>query len=357
MVAAANPLAAQAGLEILHEGGGALDAAIAVQMVLGLVEPQSSGLGGGAFLLHWSGTGRRLRGYDGRETAPQAARPDRFLDANGQPLPFYDAVTSGKSVGVPGVLRMLELAHRRHGRLPWARLFAPAIRLGESGFAVTPRLHRLLERDRFLRADRNARALYYDADGHALRAGSVLVNRAYAATLRSIVARGADALYTGPIAADIVRAVDARGGDLTRADLKGYAARERDPVCGPYRQLRICGMGPPSAGAVTLLELLGVLERTPFDRAPPLSALALHLFSEASRLAYADRARYIADPEFVPVPVKGLLDPAYLAQRAGLIGERSMGVAQPGQPALAPLAADVPDTEHEGTSHLSIVDR
>ncbi len=357
MVAAANPLAAQAGLEMLHAGGSALDAAIAAQMVLGLVEPQSSGLGGGAFLLYWSAAERRLRSYDGRETAPQAARPDRFLDANAQPLQFYDAVTSGKSVGVPGVLRMLELAHRRHGRLPWARLFAPAIRLAERGFEVSPRLHRLLERDRFLRADPNARALYYDADGEALGAGAVLVNRAYAATLRSIAAHGADALYTGPIAADIVRAVHARGGDLAATDLEGYAALERDPVCGPYRSVRICGMGPPSAGAVTLLELLGVLERTAFDRAPPLSALAVHYFSEASRLAYADRARYIADPAFVRVPVQGLLDPVYLARRAGLIGERSMGAAQPGQPALAPLAADVPDAEHHGTSHLSIVDR
>ncbi len=357
MVAAANPLAAQAGLEMLHAGGSALDAAIAAQMVLGLVEPQSSGLGGGAFLLYWSGAEQRLRSYDGRETAPQAARPDRFLDANGQPLQFYDAVTSGKSVGVPGVLRMLELARRRHGQLPWARLFAPAIRLAETGFVVSPRLHLLLERDRFLRADPNARALYYDADGHALGAGTVLVNRAYAATLRSIAAHGADALYAGPIAEDIVRAVRARGGDLAPADLERYAARERDPVCGPYRRVRICGMGPPSAGAVTLLELLGVLERTVFDRAPPLSAPAVHYFSEASRLAYADRARYIADPAFVRVPVKGLLEPDYLAQRARLIGARSMGAAQPGRPALAPLAADVPDTEHHGTSHLSIVDR
>ena len=212
MVAAANPLAARAGLEMLHAGGSALDAAIAAQMVLGLVEPQSSGLGGGAFLLYWSGAERRVYSYDGRETAPQAARPDRFLDANGRPLQFYDAVTSGKSVGVPGVLRMLELAHRRHGRLPWRRLFTPAIRLAENGIAVSPRLHRLLERDRFLRADPNARALYYDADGHALGAGTVLVNRAYAATLRSIAAHGADTLYTGPIAADIVHAVRAQIG-------------------------------------------------------------------------------------------------------------------------------------------------
>lgn len=357
MVAAANPLAARAGLEILRAGGSAIDATIAVQMVLGLVEPQSSGLGGGAFLLYWSRAERRLRSYDGRETAPRAARPDRFLDSNGQPLQFYDAVTSGKSVGVPGVLRMLELAHRRHGRLPWARLFEPAIRLAEKGFPVSPRLHRLLERDRFLRNDAGARALYYRADGHALAVGAKLVNRGYAATLRRIAERGAGALYSGPIAKAIVRAVRARGGDLTLADLAHYAALERDPVCGPYRAFRVCGMGPPSSGGVTLLELLGILRRTDFHRAPPLSVEAVHLFSEASRLAYADRARYIADPAFVRVPVRGLLDPAYLARRARLIGERSMGAARPGHPALAPLAADVPETEHHGTSHVSIVDR
>jgi gamma-glutamyltranspeptidase/glutathione hydrolase len=357
MVAAANPLAARAGLEILREGGSATDAGIAVQMVLGLVEPQSSGLGGGAFLLHWSAAERRVRSYDGRETAPQAARPDRFLGADGRPLPFYAAVTSGKSVGVPGVLRMLELAHRRYGRLPWARLLRPAIRLAEHGFAVSPRLHELLERDRYLRGDARARALYYRSDGHALEVGAKLVNRAYAATLRRIAARGADALYSGPIAQDIVRAVRARGGDLAATDLEHYAALERDPVCAPYRSVRICGMGPPSSGGVTLLELLGILERTDFRRARPLSARAVHLFSEASRLAYADRTRYIADPAFVRVPARGLLDPAYLARRARRIGERSMGVAQPGHPALAPPAADVPDGEHHGTSHVSIVDR
>jgi len=357
MVAAANPLAARAGLRILHEGGSATDAAITVQMVLGLVEPQSSGLGGGAFLLHWSAAERRVRSFDGRETAPRAARPDRFLDSGGQPLPFYQAVTSGKSVGVPGVLRMLELAHRRYGRLPWARLFQPAIRLAEKGFRVSPRLHELLERDRYLRRDARARALYYRADGHALPVGASLVNRAYAATLRRIAAQGAQALYSGPIARDIVRAVRSRGGDLTAADLGHYAALEREPVCAPYRGVRICGMGPPSSGGVTLLELLGILERTDFDRAPPLSAQAVHLFSEASRLAYADRSRYIGDPAFVRVPLRGLLDPAYLARRARLIGERSMGVARPGHPALAPPAADVPDSEHHGTSHVSIVDR
>jgi gamma-glutamyltranspeptidase/glutathione hydrolase len=358
MVAAAHPLAVQAGLEILHEGGSAVDAAIAVQLVLGLVEPQSSGIGGGAFMLHWSSAEHRVQSYDGRETAPAAARGERFLDTHGWPLPFFDAVVSGKSVGVPGVLRMLELAHRRHGRLPWARLFEPALRLAAQGFAVSPRLHRLLERDRYLRDDPAARSLYYDAGGHALPVGARLVNPQYAATLREIAARGADAFYGGPIAEDVVRAVRAhpRPGDMTLEDLRAYRAVERAPLCGTYRGRRICGMGPPSAGGVTLLELLGILERTAFDRAAPGSAEAVHLFAEASRLAYADRARYVADPDFVTVPVKGLLAPAYLAARAKLIGERSMGRAEPGHPAGASAAADVPETELAGTSHISIVD-
>ncbi len=358
MVVAANPLAVDAGLETLRAGGGALDAAIAVQLVLGLVEPQSSGIGGGAFMLHWSSAERRVESYDGRETAPAAARPERFLDALGRPLPFFDAVVSGKSVGVPGVLRMLELAHRRHGRLPWARLFEPALRLAEQGFPVSPRLQRLLERDRYLRDDAAARRLYYDADGRALAAGTRLVNPQYAATLREIAARGADAFYDGPIAEDVVRAVraHARPGDMTLADLRGYRALEREPLCGAYRGRRICGMAPPSAGALTLLELFGILERTAFDRAAPGSVEAVHLFAEASRLAYADRARFVADPDFVEVPVQGLLDPAYLAARAKLIGERSMGHAEPGHPAGASAAADVPETELAGTSHVSIVD-
>jgi len=358
MVVAAHPLAVDAGLETLRAGGSAVDAAICVQLVLGLVEPQSSGIGGGAFMLHWSSAEHRVESYDGRETAPAAARPERFLDALGQPLPFFDAVVSGRAVGVPGVLRMLELAHRRHGRLPWARLFEPALRLAVQGFAVSPRLHRLLERDRYLRDDPAARSLYYDAGGHALQVGARLVNPQYAATLREIAARGADAFYDGPIAEDLVRAVRAqpRPGDMTLADLRAYRALAREPLCGAYRGQRICGMGPPSAGAVTLLELLGILERTAFDRAKPGSVEAVHLFAEASRLAYADRARYVADPDFVAVPVMGLLAPAYLAERAKLIGERSMGHAEPGHPAGASALADVPETELAGTSHLSIVD-
>ena len=358
MVVAANPLAVDAGLEMLRAGGSALDAVIAAQMVLGLVEPQSSGIGGGAFLLHWSQRERRVRSYDGRETAPAAARPERFLDTDGKPLPFFDAVVNGLSVGVPGVLRMSELAHRRHGRLAWARLFAPAIRLAESGFAMSPRLNQLLAAERFLRDDPAARALYYEADGRAKPVGALIVNAAYADTLRTIAALGAEALYSGGLAADIVRAVrlHRRPGDMTLEDLRLYRARERAPVCNRYRRWRVCGMGPPSSGAVTLLQILALLERKDFAEAAPNSAAAVHVFSEAGRLAFADRALYLADPDFVRQPVEGLLDPAYLQQRARLIGERSMGRAEAGVPPGALALAPAPGHTSAGTSHLSIVD-
>jgi gamma-glutamyltranspeptidase / glutathione hydrolase len=341
MVAAAHPLAVEAGYEVLARGGSAVDAAIAVQLVLGLVEPESSGIGGGAFLLHWSQSEQRLRSYDGRETAPAAARRDRFLDPAGKPLAFQEAVVGGRSVGVPGVLRMLELAHRRHGRLPWRELFHPAIELAEHGFPLSPRLHALLEAERDLRNDPAARGVYY---GKAV--GERIANPAYAATLRAIAEQGAKAFYEGEIAAAIVRAVrtNRKPGDLTEADIAAYQPREREPLCGAYRVWRICSMGPPSSGGVGVLQILGILQRTRFADAPPQSAQALHYFSEAGRLAYADRARYLADPDVVPVPLARLLAPGYLAQRAALIGERAMRRAMPG------------DME-SGTSHLSIVER
>ena len=337
MVATAHPLAAQAGYDILARGGSAVDAAIAVQMVLGLVEPESSGIGGGAFLLHWSQQERKLRSYDGRETAPAAARADRFM-REGKPMGFMEAVVGGRSVGVPGVLRMLELAHQKHGRLPWAELFQPAINLAEKGFPLSPRLYAVLQDEPYLRNDAAAARVYY---GKAV--GERIVNREYAATLRALAARGAIALYEGPIAADMVRAVRSQKGDLTEADVRGYRAVEREPLCGTYRIWRICSMGPPSSGGVGVLQILGILERVPFAQAPAQSAQAVHYFSEAGRLAYADRARYLGDPAFTPVPVAKLLSPGYLDKRARLIGERSMRRALPG------------DFE-AGTSHFSIVE-
>jgi gamma-glutamyltranspeptidase/glutathione hydrolase len=338
IVAAAHPLAVDAGYEVLKRGGSAVDAAIAVQMVLGLAEPAASGIGGGAFMLHWSQRDRTLRTYDGRETAPAAARPDLFLDEQKQPLEFLEAAASGRSVGVPGVIRMLELAHKRHGKLPWAQLFDPAISLSESGFAASPRLRTLLEREIVLRQDPAARKIYYDAGGD-------IRNPEYGKTLRAIAAGGADAFYRGPIAADIVRAVrsHARPGDMTEADLAGYQALERDALCGNYRVWVVCSMPPPSAGGVALLQVLGVLERKGFSRAAPHSAEALHLLAEAQRLAYADRARYLGDADFVTVPLQALLDPGYLNQRARLIGERALTVAPPG-------------SFESGTSHLAIAD-
>jgi len=358
LVVAANPYAADAGLEILRAGGSAADAAVAVQLVLGLVEPQSSGLGGGGFLLHWSAREQRVRSYDGRETAPAAAREDRFVEPSGRTMPFFEAVVSGRSIGVPGLPRLLELVHARHGRLPWAQLFGPAIRLAETGFAMSPRLHGLLERDKYLREDAAARALYYRSDGTPRPIGSRIENPAYAATLRTLAAEGADAFYRGAIAEDIVRAVlaDPRPGDMTAQDLAGYRALERAPVCGRYRARRICGMGPPSAGAVVVLQILGILERSGFERAAPGSAEALHLFSEAGRLAYADRNHYIADPAFSPQPVAGLLAPAYLEARAKLVGERSMGAAEPGLPAGVTAPGPAHAGTSSGTTHFSIVD-
>jgi len=339
IVAAAHPLAVDAGVEVLAKGGSAVDAAVAVQLVLGLVEPESSGIGGGAFLLHWSEKDKKLRTYDGRETAPAAARRDRFVKG-GKPLPFLEAAVGGRSVGVPGVIAMLELAHAWHGRLAWRELFTPAIRIAESGFDVSNRLHGVLERERALHEDAEARVLYYP-DG---RVATRVVNRAYADTLKRLAREGASAMRRGEIAEAVVHAAAARGGDLTLEDMASYRAVVREPVCAPYRRYRVCSMGPPSAGGVAVLQILGLLERKGFDRTPARSAAALHLFAEAGRLAYADRARYGADPDFVPVPVKALLSPGYLEKRAELIGERAMRLAPPG------------DTEASGTSHFSIAD-
>jgi gamma-glutamyltranspeptidase/glutathione hydrolase len=337
MVAAGHPLAVEAGVGILKRGGSALDAAIAVQAVLGLVEPQSSGIGGGAFLLHWSEKERKLRSYDGRETAPAGVRADLFL-REGRPMDFEEAALGGRAVGVPGVLRMLELAHRRHGRLAWDGLFADAIRLAEEGFAVSPRLRMNLERERFLRDDAAARAVFY--------AGDRIVNAEYGRTLRAVAAGGADAFYRGAIAADIVQAVRAHAvpGTLGLEDLAEYRALERTPVCGPYREWRVCSMGPPSSGGIAVLQILGMLSRTEFGAAPAHSATAAHLFSEASRLAYEDRARYLGDPAFVQVPVARLLGAPYLDARAKRIGPRALRHAPP-------QAREAP-----GTSHFSIAD-
>jgi gamma-glutamyltranspeptidase / glutathione hydrolase len=362
MVSAANPVAVEAGLEMLRQGGSAADAAIAVQLVLNLVEPQSSGIGGGAFALHWDAAGNQLKTYDGRETAPAAAKPDRFM-VNDRPMPLSDAIFSGGSVGVPGALRLLETMHRAHGKLPWAQLFQPAIKLAEQGFRVSPRLHLLLRWYGAQSFSPAPRRYFFDQTGSARPAGYLLRNPEFAATLRSVAAGGAAAFYQGPTAQAIVDAVAAapnHKGDVSLEDLARYSVKERDPLCFTYRENRICSMGPPSSGGIALAQVLRLVE--PFDigkgPADALNTRALHLLAEAQKLAFADRDHYVGDPDFVRVPM-GLLDAGYLAARRTLISpDTAMGRPSPGTPPqvgnLTPgLDATV---EQEGTTHFSIVD-
>jgi len=374
MVTAAHPLATKAAYDQLRAGGTAVDAAIAAQMVLTLVEPQSSGIGGGAFLMHFDG--ERVEAYDGRETAPAAATERLFQRADGAPLAFYDAVVGGRSVGAPGVLRMLERAHRAHGKLPWKRLFEPAIALAEEGFAMSPRLATLVDGDPLLAKDPVARAYFYDADGKAKAAGTVLRNPGLAAVLREVADRGADAFYTGPIARDIVAKVEGHAnnpGLLTAADLAGYHAEVREPVCADYRTWTVCGMPPPSSGGIAIAQMLGMLEGSPrgaeIARERPVQGRlgweptpgGVHLFADVGRLAYADRDQYVADPAFVPLPGgdwRSLLDKQYLEERARRITVCDGGREAPaGTPsgATAALARDE-SPELPSTSHLSVVD-
>lgn len=364
MAASANPLATQAGLDTLRAGGSAVDAAIAIQLVLALVEPQSSGLGGGAFLLHWNG--KQVVAFDGRETAPLAADERLFLTADGKPMAFYEAVVGGRSVGTPGAVRLLETAHRRYGRLPWAQLFEPAIRLSENGFAMSPRLHAALAAEKYLKNDAAAADYFYNADGSPKAIGTTVRNPELAATLRAIATGGAAAFYAGPIAVDVVQAVRAHpnAGRLALGDFAGYQVKLREPVCTDYKAWRVCGMPPPSSGGIAVAQMLGIFTHRniavfPPDEAPQLEprAEAVHLFSEAGRLAFADRNLYVADSDFVAVNVAGLLDPAYLQKRAQLIGPRSMGTAQPGVPPGSAVAwAADPSPPKLATSHISVVD-
>lgn len=365
MIAAANPLATDAGYRILQAGGSAVDAAIATQMVLTLVEPQSSGIGGGAFLMHFDGA--TVRAFDGRETAPAAASDKMFQAADGKPMAFYAGVVGGRSVGVPGVLRMLELAHKQYGKLPWATLMAPAIRLAEEGFPISPRLHAGVKQDQYLKNDPTAAAYFYDSSGNPWPAGHVLKNPALAKVLREIAAGGADAFYLGGVAKEIetkVKSHPTNPGLLTVADIAGYRAKMRDPICTDYRQWRVCGMPPPSSGGLAIAQMLGMLEikdiRPFLPHNDTLSVDAIHLFSEVGRLAYADRARFVADTDFIPLPgnsIKPLLSKEYLAERAALIKDKSMGVAKSGMPHVMTLAQGLDASpEFPSTSHMSIVD-
>ena len=372
-VAAANPLATDAGYQVLKAGGSAVDAAIAVQMVLGLVEPQSSGIGGGAFMLHFNG--REVQAFDGRETAPAAADEKLFIGADGKPMPFYDAVVGGRSVGVPGTVRMLEMAHRQHGRLAWAKLFEPAITLADGGFKVSARLNSLLATELHLKKDPAAAAYFYRADGSPQPVGATLRNPALAEVLRQIARGGAKALLEGDVAqamVDKVQSHPTNPGKLSLADLAGYQAVQRAPICSDYRanthDFRICGFPPPSSGAIAVGQILGILGNTNAASLPLQDGLPsadwLHLYTDASRLAFADRAQYLGDPAFVQPPAgnwMSLLDPAYLAERAKLIGQApgapSMKTAKPGSPAGTRTSyAPMPEQAEYGTSHISIVD-
>ncbi|QJI35593.1 gamma-glutamyltransferase [Pseudomonas sp. ADAK13] len=350
MAAAANPLAAEAGREILRKGGSAIDAAIAMQAVLTLVEPQSSGIGGGAFIMLWDG--KKVQAYDGRETAPAGATERLFLNADGTPMAFPQAQIGGRSVATPGVLRALEMAHKKTGHLQWATLFEPAIRLAEQGFPISARLHSLIAADRYMSRSPEMTAYFLNADGSPKATGTLLKNPALANVFKRIAKEGPDALYYGPIAEEISRKVqgNSNAGSLTLTDLKGYSAVERAPLCTDYKRWKVCGMPPPSSGGIAIAQILGTLQA--LEARDPRMTLALlkpvkndspaglepvpdavHLIAEADRLAYADRAQYVADSDYVPVPVAGLVAPDYLAGRAALIGERSMGVAKPGKPA------------------------
>lgn len=359
MVTAANPHAVRAGYEVLKEGGSAIDAAIAVQAMLGLTEPQSSGIGGGAFILYWHNQENQLYTIDARETAPLDATEALFLDEQGNAPRWIDAVVGGRSVGTPGVLRGLELAHQRWGKQPWETLFEDAISLAEQGFEVSPRLAKLVQ----LEINPGVKKMpvtkdYFFPGGEPLKAGQWLKNPEYAASLSLIAEQGADAFYQGPLARQIVEAVQnspIAPGKLSLKDLANYEAKIRQPVCDNYRQFKVCGMGPPSSGGLTTLQTLGILENFALGEMPVNGLEATHLFTQASRLAFADRNQWIADPDFVEVPVDAMLDDSYLAARAKLITKNDMGKAQPGLYLLPEYQQDVA-YELPNTSHISIVD-
>lgn len=363
MVAAANPHAVAAGFKVLESGGNAIDAMVTVQLMLNLTEPQSSGIGGGAFLLYWDAAQQQLLTFDGRETAPAAATPDYWLKADGEPMGFWEALVGGRSVGVPGTLKLLEVAHGLHGSKPWPSLLQPAIELAEQGFAISPRLAGAIAEAQERELDKfpTTRDYFFNEDGSPKAEGTILTNPAFADTLKQIAESGSDALYRGALAEEIVAAVTATAdnpGIMTLEDLTSYQVKLRPPVCLPYRAYQVCGMGPPTSGGLTVGQILGILEH--FDL-PGLgfSPAAVHLYLEAAKLAYADRALYMADHDFVSVPLEGLLDPTYLTLRAQLIDpNQAMTEARAGNPPwrTAMEYASDESLERPGTSHFVIID-
>ncbi|ATQ44193.1 gamma-glutamyltransferase family protein [Caulobacter mirabilis] len=356
-VAAANPLAVEAGLDVLRQGGSAVDAAVAIQAMLGLVEPQSSGIAGGAFLMHYDAATGQATAWNGRETAPAGATPGMFLDADGKPLKRADAVASGRATGVPGVLAMLAQVQKLHGKLAWSRLFETTARTAQDGFVVTPRMANMIERYAATPKAPDAKAYFARPDGSPLQTGDILKNPAYAAVLRRIAAEGVSAFYAGPVAEKIVARTRAEpyGGSMTLADIAGYRPEQIGALCRPYRVYVLCAPAPPASG-VGLLELMGLLERTDIATRGPSDPQAWYLFAEASRVMYADRDRYVGDPHFVTVPVQGLLETRYLDERAALVGERAGPPPQAGKPAGAKMVGADATREPAGTTHFVVVD-
>ena len=361
MVASANYYISKAGEDILQAGGNAVDAGIASAVMVTLVEPQSAGIGGGGFILYYNAQKQLLTSIDGRETAASKVTSDLFLDEHGQPLTYPDAVNNGRSIGTPGMLRALELLHQQYGKLPWAQLLQPTIHLAEKGFPISPRLHQLIQGDPFLIKNKNAREYFYRENGEVKATGELLKNPQLAQVLKLVAQHGAKSFYEGPVARDIVTAVEnhPKPGKLSLEDIKNYQAIQRDPVCGKYREWKVCGMGPPSSGGIALIQILGVLENLHFNRLAPMSVASIHYLAEAGRLAYADRDQYITDPAFEKIPVTQLLDASYIQQRSRLIQmDQSMKKAPAGvfSPALSVLGMDQ-NSELPSTTHISIVDR
>lgn len=364
MIASANHYASEAGAAMLRQGGNAIDAMVATQLVLGLVEPQSSGIGGGGFLVYWDSDNHQMTTFDGRETAPFAVTPRLFQDKNGQPLAFYDAVVGGRSVGTPGTIKLLWNSHQQYGQLDWKKLFQPAIRLAKNGFIVSPRLAALVAKDAIhLQRWPVTKNYFFDAQGQPIQAGQKLINQPYADTLRKIADYGQKAFYQGDIAREIVNTVQnaiGNPGVLSSIDLASYKVKQRAPICAPYHQYQICGMGPPSSGALTLGQIMGMLSHYPLATMGANNINSWRLIGDASRLAFADRGRYMADSDYVPMPTKGLLDPAYIHQRAQLLATNKKLISvEAGSPPwdYANLQTTDEAIELPSTTHFAIVDR
>lgn len=364
MVNAANPHASEVGAQIMREGGNAIDAMVSMQLMLGLVEPQSSGIGGGAFMVYWDAKKQKLTSFDGRETAPLDAKPSLFLDEKGEPLKFYDAVVGGRSVGTPGVVKLLWETHQRYGKLPWEKLIEPIAKVAENGFKISPRLAQLIAGDQEkLSRYPDTRRYFFNADGSPKTEGTLLKNPAYAATLKAIAKGGADAFYKGKIAQDIVEHVQTAKGNpgvLSQKDFDTYQVKQREPVCTGYESYDICGMGPPTSGGMTVGQIVAMTQYFDLPKWGPNDARSWQVIADASRLAFADRDQYIADEDYVPVPKEGLLNRDYLKQRAELIQPgKALTKVEPGKPEWQQAQVRSPDESIElpCTSHFNIIDR